>query len=77
MDFGEALRRTMFEYRVTGRDLASKTGINPSQISEFKNGRVSLSIPNLELLIQALDDDARAYMLSLVGNVDCLPKAQP
>jgi transcriptional regulator with XRE-family HTH domain len=73
MDFGEALRRTMFEFRITGKRLSEATGINAGQISEFKNGGVSLSVANLQALIQSLDDEPRAYLLSLVGNVNCVP----
>lgn len=73
MDFGEALRRTMFEYRITGRGLSRATGINNGQISEFRNGRYSLSIANLELVVQALEPEARAYFLGLVGGVHCTP----
>jgi len=71
MDFGEALRRTMFEFRISGTRLAKDTGVNRSQISEFKNGNLSLSVPNLQKLIHGLDPEARAYFLSLVGDVFC------
>lgn len=76
MDFGEALRRTMFEFRVSGSKLAGLTGVNASQISEFKNGNSSLSVPNLEKVIQALSPNERAYFLSLVGDVYCEPRVK-
>lgn len=77
MDFGEALRRTMLEFRISGTKLAKDTGVNRSQISEFKNGNLSLSVPNLQKVIQGLEPDARAYFLSLVGDVLCSPASNP
>ena len=76
MDFGEALRRTMFEFRISGTKLAEDTGVNRSQISEFKNGNLSLSVPNLQKVIHGLRPDARAYFLSLVGDVSCAPPSE-
>jgi len=75
MDFGEALRRTMFEFRISGAKLGRKTGVNPSQISEFKNGGASLSVINLQKVIQALSPEEQAYYFSLIGNVQCQPRS--
>jgi len=69
MQFGEALRRTMFEFRISGAKLARETGVNQSQISEFKNGGDSISVANLHKIIHALQDDERAYFLALVGDL--------
>ena len=63
MDFGEALRRTMFEFRISGAKLGRETGVNSSQISEFKNGGASLSVVNLQKVIQALSPEQQAELI--------------
>ena len=73
MDFGEALRRTMFEFRISGAKLGRETGVNSSQISEFKNGGASLSVVNLHKVVRALTPEQQAFYFSLVGdNIYCV-----
>lgn len=62
---GEALRRTMFEFRIAGRELSQATGISERQISEFKNGKRDMVATNLVKLSKALPDAARNYFVSL------------
>jgi transcriptional regulator with XRE-family HTH domain len=59
----------MFEFRISGARLARETGVNQSQISEFKNGGDSVSVANLQKIIHALQEDQRAYYLALVGDL--------
>lgn len=67
MKFAEAFRETLFRFNLTGADIADKSGLTPTQISNFRNGQ-NLRIDSVEKLLAALPQDAREYMLLLVAS---------
>jgi predicted transcriptional regulator len=66
MDFSEALRRTMFEFEITGTQLSQVSGVSQRQISEFKNGERHMRSDNLKKILDAMPPEARRYLLELV-----------
>jgi transcriptional regulator with XRE-family HTH domain len=52
--FGDRLRRTREEKRLSQAELAQKTGFQPSAISHFESGRRAPSFDNLKKLADAL-----------------------
>ncbi len=69
MRFSEAFQETMFRFKLKGTDLAEQSGLTPTQISDFRNGK-NLRIDSVEKLLDAMPRDARLYMLQLVANED-------
>lgn len=69
MRFSEAFQETMFRFRLKGVDLAERTGLTPTQISDFRNGK-NLRIDSVEKLLDAMPLEARMYMLQLVASED-------
>ncbi len=59
----EALRRTIFEYRLAGKSLAEESGLSERQISQFKNGHTDMLSSSLLKLVEAMPQDARSYFL--------------
>lgn len=59
----EALRRTIFEYRLEGKALAAESGLSQRQISQFKNGHTDLLSSSLIRLVEAMPQDARSYFV--------------
>ena len=70
MDFSEALRRTMFEFHLSGADLARESGLAPNQISEFKEGKRRLRSDVLQKLCNALPPAARQHFATLSFSLD-------
>jgi transcriptional regulator with XRE-family HTH domain len=65
MKFAEALRQTMFKYRLTGADLARMSGVSISQVNQFKNGKRDIATSNFQKIIEALPDEAKMHFLQL------------
>ena len=65
MKFADAFRETLFRFGLTGRDLASQSGLTVQQISKFRNG-AEIRTDTLERLIEALTPEAREYFMALV-----------
>jgi transcriptional regulator with XRE-family HTH domain len=65
MDFGEALKRTLFEAGISAAELSRLSGVNITQVLQFKNGRRDITASNLQKIIEALPYDARVYLLKL------------
>jgi transcriptional regulator with XRE-family HTH domain len=61
MNFAKALKRTMLEFDITGVELSRRSGISKNTISAFRQGGQSLTVENLEKLLGAMPEDARAF----------------
>lgn len=66
MRLSEAFKETMFRFGLNGNALADKSGLTPSQISNFRNGSINLRTDSLEKLLDAMPYEARVYFFSLV-----------
>ncbi|MGB6013750.1 MAG: helix-turn-helix domain-containing protein [Nodosilinea sp.] len=69
MRFYEAFKEAMHRFDLKGVDLSQKSGLNPSQISQFR-GDQNIRIETLEKILFAMPQEAREYMLSLVSPND-------
>jgi plasmid maintenance system antidote protein VapI len=67
MEISEALRRTMFEYRIEGQWLAKESGVASNRISQFINGRSGMTSSNLDKIMQALPQEALHFLLGLIA----------
>lgn len=68
----EALRRTLFEFKLSGAQVAREANLTESQISDFKLGKKDLNTESWMKMISGLPSEARCYYLDLVFNVqDC------
>ncbi|MGB3493888.1 MAG: helix-turn-helix transcriptional regulator [Elainellaceae cyanobacterium] len=65
MKLSEAFKETMFRFNLNGNALADKSGLTPSQISNFRNGSINLRTNSLEKLLAAMPYEARSYFFSL------------
>ena len=75
MKFSEAFNETMFRFGLKGTDLAARSGLTETQISQFRNGK-NLRVDSLEKILAALTSDQRDYLLGLVartGQEDSVP----
>ncbi len=70
MNFAAALRHTMSEFRLTGAELSEKSGVHENTISAFRQGTQSLSVKNLEKLIAAMPQEARAYFFAEIKDAE-------
>jgi len=61
----EAFKETLFRFDLKGKELATKSGLTETQVSDFRNGK-NLRSDSLDKLIGALPREAREYMLLLV-----------
>lgn len=61
----EAFSRTLFEFQISGAELARASGVSERQISNFKKGKIGLNSKNLQKVLMAMRPDARRYFLSL------------
>lgn len=69
MDFSQAFKMTLFRFDLNGSDIAERSGLTSAQISNFRNGK-NLRIDSVERILKTLPEEARAYMLHLVGQDD-------
>jgi transcriptional regulator with XRE-family HTH domain len=63
--FSEAFKETMFRFKLSGAEIAEKSGLTPSQISNFRNGH-NLRVDSVEKLLAAMPPDARKFMVLFV-----------
>lgn len=66
MKFSEALRETMFRFRITGVELAAKSELTPAQINQFCNDRKDLNVKSLDRIVAALTPEQRSYLVQCV-----------
>lgn len=66
----------MHRFDLSGADLAESSGVSMSQISRFRGGQ-NLRIESLEKLLNAMPEEAREYMLSLVAKADTEAESLP
>ena len=62
ISFAEALNQTLANFRITAKELAMKSGVKESNISELRNGKTDPRISTIESLINALPEEARNYL---------------
>ena len=61
ISFSEAFSQTLTEFKITAKELAIKTGVKEATISEFRTGKSEARITTVEVLINALPEEARNY----------------
>ncbi|MBD2019235.1 helix-turn-helix transcriptional regulator [Leptolyngbya sp. FACHB-36] len=81
MKFSEAFRETVFRFKLSGAEIAERSGLTTAQISQFRNGK-NLRIDSVEKILNALTLEQRQYLLMLVarddnGNVPLPPTEEP
>lgn len=67
MKFSEALDRTLDEFRINAKWLASRAGVSQQMISDFRNGKQRVYNDSLEKIISALPDEAKQHYFTLLG----------
>lgn len=70
LEFQEAFRRTMDEFRISNQELADLTGIASTKISSYKTGKQLWSGNNFERIMRALTPEQRKFFLSIAFNDD-------
>jgi transcriptional regulator with XRE-family HTH domain len=63
--FSEAFKETMFRFSLSGAEISEKSGLTPSQISNFRNGH-NLRVDSVEKLLAAMPPEARKFMVLMV-----------
>jgi transcriptional regulator with XRE-family HTH domain len=69
----------MFRFSLKGNELAKRSGLTETQISDFRNGK-NLRMDSVEKILKALSPEAREYMLILVlreDNAGIMPLPKP
>jgi transcriptional regulator with XRE-family HTH domain len=56
----------MFEHRINGSELARKSGVDQSRISQFANGKAAITSRSLDKIFDALPTEAKRYLFSLI-----------
>lgn len=72
MKFSDSFDDTLKRFKITAKDLASKSGVAESSISRFRRGEREIQSDSLERLISALPQDAKQYLFCqlFVGEMD-------
>jgi transcriptional regulator with XRE-family HTH domain len=71
MDFREAMRRVIFEFRLVQKELGRLSGVHPNNISAFCRGGRSLSLENFQAVFRVLSLEQQRYFFALVtGDVE-------
>ena len=63
-----ALKRVMFEYQISGKQLAQASGVREGQISDFRGAKRVPSLENFFKLLDSLPEEAQEYYLNLLLN---------
>jgi transcriptional regulator with XRE-family HTH domain len=66
----KALKRVMFEYEISGKQLAELSGIHEGQISDFRRAKRVPNLENFLKLLESLPDEAQEYYINLLLNKD-------
>lgn len=75
MDPRDALDKTLSTFGIKAADLAATSGINPEEISRYRNKRKDMNSLNLYRLVSALPPPARFYWSSLMAMHPDLPES--
>jgi transcriptional regulator with XRE-family HTH domain len=62
MRFHQAIDQAIKEFNLSAKDLAEKTGMSSSQLSQYRHGKREIHTDNLEKLITALPEHVRHYV---------------
>ena len=66
MDFRDAFNETLEHYQIKASELSEVSGLDPVQISKFRNKHKNMQTHNFQKLIDALPANARMYFWYLV-----------
>ena len=66
--FSSCLKRVMFEFDLSNKDLASKTGVDSTYISHLRSGKRLPNFENFIKILESLSDEAQDYFLDLLLN---------
>ncbi len=66
----------MSEFNLKGTELSQKSGVSRNTISAFRQGSQSLTVENLEKLLEAMPDEARRYFFSELVNLKQVTAAE-
>ena len=69
--FSEAFNETLDQFKISGREIAAKSGLREATISQFRHGKQAILSDGLEKIIKALPPEARNYLFfrALIGNI--------
>lgn len=70
MDFRDAFNETLERYQIKASELAELSGLDPVQISKFRNKHKNMQTHNFQRLIEALPSAAKMYFWYLVMSED-------
>ena len=84
MNFSQALDRTIEEFGISGKGLASRAGVSEQMISDFRNGKKRVYNDSLEKILAALPSEAKSYYflmldvspVSLKSQIDTMDDSQ-
>ena len=72
----KALKRVMFDYQISGKNLANMSGFNATYISHLRSGKNLPDFKNFMILVESLPDDARKYFLDLLFGTNSFKVAE-
>jgi transcriptional regulator with XRE-family HTH domain len=72
MKFSEAFNRTLNQFKISGNEIATLSGLRTATVSEYRRGLREIHTDNLEKLISALPVEAKQFLFlhMLVGQMD-------
>ena len=62
----KCLKRVMFEFDISGVELADLSGLDSTYISHLRNGKRLPNFENFIKLLESLPEDAQVYFLDLL-----------
>lgn len=66
MSYREAFDETIKLFALKASEIADHSGVGENQISRFRSGKTDLQASNLEKVVNALPDNAKAYFYARV-----------
>lgn len=66
MNFSQALDRTIEEFGLSAKWLATRAGVSEQMISDFRNGKKRVYNDSLEKILSALPSEAKAYYFMIL-----------
>ena len=67
----KCLKRVMFEFELSNKDLSDLTGFDSTYISHLRNGNRLPNFENFIKLLESLPDEAQEYFLNLLFQKNC------